>query len=561
METDTVETHGFMTPGMLPRMSPVSRVSDLPRDRYRQALLRLGWLLLFAGLLVRVERYLLQFPIWNDEAFVALNCVERDYAGLTEHLQFGQVVPILFLWGEHTVWRLLGPSECAMRLLPLLLGGAGLCLVWWLARRTSGSLVALLTVGILSVSMWPISMSSSVKPYSADLFCAVLLFAVAVNWLRRPERDGRMLLLAVLAPLAIMTSYPAVFVAGGISLALLPTVWRSAGFRGKVIFVLYNLLFIGSFLGHYALIGREQINPEKSVIHAYLLDVWQNGFPPANLLMGPLWWLDQQTGRMLAYPCGDSHGGSTATFILALVGCAVWWKRGQRTLLAMMLAPFALNLVAAILHKYPYGSCGRVSQHLAPASCLLAATGMAYLIERFSRSLRQQLHCAYCCAALLLVGLLGVAVSQARRPHRDDHSLWTRGVVRELTTHMRSGDQIVVFCEGELNQANGAVLWWYLRTQKHPVQWGGKLDSPVDTLPANGCVWVCDQRRGPQTAPRRSDIDLWARKSGRQVVNVVSWFLLPQGFGISVAERVDLYLCVPVGQPVERPFFSQWPKT
>ena len=34
-----------------------------------------------------------------------LNVLERDYAGLTEHLRYAQVAPLLFLWGEATAWR------------------------------------------------------------------------------------------------------------------------------------------------------------------------------------------------------------------------------------------------------------------------------------------------------------------------------------------------------------------------------------------------------------------------------------------------------------------------
>jgi hypothetical protein len=327
----------------------------------------------------------------------------------------------------------------------------------------------------------------------------------------------------------------------------------------KALFVLYNLLMAGSFVGHYVVIGREQINPAKSDIHAYLLKCWGDGFPPANPLKWPLWWLDLQTGRMMAYPCGDAHGGSGVTFVLFLVGCAVWWKTGRRQLLVLLLAPFALNLLAAFLHKYPYGSCGRVSQHLAPASCLLAGTGLAHLIERFTRSRRARLDCARLAAAVFLVVMVGIMVFQARRPHRDDDDgPWTRGVVRELMGRVKPGEPVVVFCE-ELSQANGAVLWWYLSTQKQPVTWAGALGSRLGPVPGKGCVWVCDQRRGAHPTPRQEAIDWWARQSGRQTVGVVSWLFQPRGFGIGAAHRVDVYLCAPPGQKVKMPLFSQWP--
>src|SRR5947208_1090679 len=77
-------------------------------------------LLLVLGVAQRLLRYLLRFPIWGDEAFICLNLMDRDYVGLTQPLRFDQVAPVLFLWGEAVVSRLLGGSELALRLLPVL---------------------------------------------------------------------------------------------------------------------------------------------------------------------------------------------------------------------------------------------------------------------------------------------------------------------------------------------------------------------------------------------------------------------------------------------------------
>src|SRR5438270_10018967 len=108
-----------------------------------------------------------------------------------DSLAFGQIVPLLFLCAERTFSLALGTSEAAMRLLPLAFGCASLGLLWLLARQTTSRLAAVLAVGMLAVAMWPVSMSCSVKPYSADLFWSLLLATLAVSWLRRPERWWR----------------------------------------------------------------------------------------------------------------------------------------------------------------------------------------------------------------------------------------------------------------------------------------------------------------------------------------------------------------------------------
>jgi hypothetical protein len=186
---------------------------------------------------------------------------------------------------------------------------------------------------------------------------------------------------------------------------------------------------------------------------------------------------------------------------------------------------------------------------------LLAGTGLAHLIERFSQSLYDRLWYARCWAATFLVLAVAVAVFQAHRPHRDDDDApWTRGIVRELTARVRPGDQVVVLCEKEYDRA---VLWWYLSTQNYPVAWGGRIDRA--RLAGDGRLWVCDHRRGPNAAPRRDLIGAWVQPFGRQVVGCVSWFTQPCDYGVDCATRWDLYLCARPGQKVEMPYFPQGP--
>ena len=91
-----------------------------------------------------------------------------------------------------------------------------------------------------------------------------------------------------------------------------------------------------------------------------------------------------------------------------------------------------MNFVAALLHKYPYGGCCRLSQHLAPAACLLAGLGLAAVVERVRQSPRYgryALRSAVGCLAL--VAAIGM-VRDLWRPFKDHDALWARNVVREL---------------------------------------------------------------------------------------------------------------------------------
>src|ERR1051325_8188791 len=191
-----------------------------------------------AGVAWRLLRYFLQFPIWGDEAFVCLNFVDRDYVGLLNHLRFHQIVPYLFLTAELAVYQCLGGSELAMRLVSLTAGLSSLWLFWRVCRQVLSPLAGMLAVGILAVSYFPVRHSCEVKAYAFDLFCSLILLLPAVSWLMNPARLRHLVWLAVLVPFAIAASYPAVFVAGAITLVLLPSIYRGGNWKARTFFEL-----------------------------------------------------------------------------------------------------------------------------------------------------------------------------------------------------------------------------------------------------------------------------------------------------------------------------------
>src|SRR5260370_8908647 len=89
-------------------------------------------------------------------------------SGLAERLRFDQVAPILFLWAQGVVYRLLGGTELALRLLPVLAGVASLFLFARLARLTFRPAAALLATRILPVSYYPVRPRSEPKPCPFD---------------------------------------------------------------------------------------------------------------------------------------------------------------------------------------------------------------------------------------------------------------------------------------------------------------------------------------------------------------------------------------------------------
>jgi hypothetical protein len=469
-------------------MSTVELRSSSPAESADHRLLQ-RWLLalLAIGLVWRLGRYLLQFPIWGDEAFICLNLVNQDYVGLTGPLRCGQVAPLLFLWGELSAFFCLGHSPLALRLLPFLAGIGGLLLTWRLAHLTLRPLARTLAVGFLAVAIWPVSMSTLIKPYSFDLLMASALLVCAVQWHQRQEHSIWLLLLALLTPIAVFSSYPIVFVAGGISLALLPAVWRRPEWRTKALFLVYNLLLFGSFLGNYLLVGLNQLDRESGSVNAFLQDYWAHGFPPQGAWAVARWFVMLNLGRLFAYPIGGSDGQSALTTLLFLVGLVVFWRRRQRALVVLFLTPFALGVVAAFLRRYPYGGCCRLSQHVAPIICILAGAGAAALLERIHSSVLRQRWTTAVCVLFALLGAGGLLIDIIR-PYRGEADLWTCQVVDDLVSRCKSNDQIILVTS---EMDTDAVLRWQLKRYELEgghVGWGGQMNE--ERLRTTGQVWI-----------------------------------------------------------------------
>jgi hypothetical protein len=464
-----------------------------PRD-YSRAVRRISLWLLALGVVLRIARYLLPSPIWGDEAMLAINIIDRDYRGLTQYLEHAQVAPVLFLWAERFALTLLGSQEWAMRFFPLLAGLGGLIFFWEFARRSVSPLAAGIGVGLLGVSIWPVSLASTLKPYSADLFWSALLLHLAVKWHRRPERLRPLVGLLLAVPFALAGSYPTVFVAGGISLYLLPIAWR-AGNGIRLLFGLYNLAMVGTFGLIFLTVGQSQVDPNLGPTGEFMRNYWRNGFPPGSLWELPLWLLDAHTGRMFAYPAGDSHGGSTLTAILFFIGVVWCWRNGHRPLLLVCLAPFGLTMLAAVMGKYPYAGCCRLTQHLAPAICLLTGVGIAAIIEKYAPRRSDRLLALRWCAGVFLLFGMGMQIQKCIQPDRDRICRFSKNFHRELAWHIGPNDRLVVLDTIGLD----ATTKWYLKRFGEQVRW---QPADPDLSSETQRVWVVTMWPGPTVRDR-----------------------------------------------------------
>jgi len=393
-------------------------VSALPADREpldAATVDRWVWCLLGLGLAARVLRFLLCFPLWDDECFLMVNLIDRRYDALMQPLDYHQVAPLLFLWAERTFIDWFGYNEYAMRAFSFLCGLSSLLLFRHVARRLLSGVAQVAAVGLFAVAYPCIRYSAEAKPYGSDLFAGLVLMALFIEWRRRPEAARFGWALTAVVPWLIGLSYPAAFVAGGLSLWMLPTLRRAARPAAWAAWVAFNVVLSASFLLFYLLATKAQSAAELP----FMTDFWRKSFPPlAEPWKLPLWFLDVHAGAWLSYPIGSTNGGSTITFLLILTALVAWRRTGRGALAAFCLLPLGLNLVAAAMHRYPYGGHVKLVHYAAGPICLMTGYGLTVALAWAARRKETLLPTFRRAAVAMAIIGLGVMVRDVCRPQK-----------------------------------------------------------------------------------------------------------------------------------------------
>lgn len=401
-----------------------------------------AWFFIVLGIGLRLFRFGMNFPLWGDEAFVAVNLIERGFRELAKPLDYGQICPILFLWIERAIILRLGVHEWSLRLFPLLCAVASVGLFYRVMSRFTKGTPVVLATAILAVSFHPIRHSAEVKPYASDLFVALVLMGLAFDWLRDRSRLRALCLLTLLSPFALALSHPAAFVLGGISLGLALPVARTRSLKTGFVFIAFNFVTLASFLILYKL-----VTSSHEMVHSYgLRAYWANSFPPVDSPLRLLIWLiDSHTGTMLAYPGGGKNGASTGTLLLCLVAVFVLVRERRGEIAVICLGPFALALVAAFLKRYPYGGEARQMQFLVPAICLLAGIGGARLIDKIKQIHKRMNVYGFVAVVLIVIGVVPL-VLDSRHPYRRLYDRQARDFAKGFWSAQEREAEVACLC-------------------------------------------------------------------------------------------------------------------
>jgi hypothetical protein len=347
------------------------------------------WLLVAAGVALRLHEYLRNRSLWWDEAALALNVILRAYPDLARPLDYNQTAPLGFLIASHALAQSAGTTEPILRLIPLVCAVASLILFAVLAHRMLDAPAAWIATGLFAVAEPLIHYATEFKPYAVDVLVAVGTAFVTVVVLERRRRRQPLHLLAAASAaggaIAVWFSHPSVFILAGGAGAAAYEVARERRWSVVGVIAVVCGIWLLSFAGAYVVSVRE------AAANRYLHDFWSARVPyegaptggaflpvptsPAGLRRLARWSM-QSAFAIFRDPGGIYFQGVAA--LACVVGVATLLR--SRTAEALLvLLPVALTLLASALEAYPF--CCRVLLFLTPLLYLAIAAGAAALMK------------------------------------------------------------------------------------------------------------------------------------------------------------------------------------
>ncbi len=416
-----------------------SPAGELARISWVSGSIAIGLVLL--GTAFRVLRYSANRPLWLDEAALAINLRNRSFLGLTQPLDWGQGAPIGFLWIEKLVVIIAGPSELAMRFVPLVAGILALPFFFLLCRRLFGTLTANVALALFAIAEAFIYYSSEVKQYSTDSLIAICLVLTCLE----AARSGRVACfwgLGLGGIFAIFFSHPAIFVLGSIVLYLFilgRSTRRELTWPSVILALVWGLFT----LINYALFLRGLLKAEQGLVDANAYGF--TPFPPhdvndlkwyfSNFLYTFKFIFSHPSG--VGEPIGVGIPISGLAAALAVIG-AVSIAHEQKPTLILLLGPLILVLIAAALRKYPY--IGRLILFLMPLIIMLIAAGIT-APEHGSTREKLRLDRIVMFTILILFPFLAALNGVLKPPISED----VRPVLAYMNTHQKPGDLVYLY--------------------------------------------------------------------------------------------------------------------
>ena len=390
----------------------------------------LSWLLIVIGVVLRCRIFFACRSLQADEARLALNILDRSFAALFKPLAESYGAPVGFLIAEKTITLFFGIHEHSFRVLPLLEGILSLVFLFFISRKILPGRAVPIAIAFFSLSSSSILYTSVMKQYSGDVFWSLLLLWIAIVLKQRHPTTGLLLIWTLCGVVAILMSYPVIFILAGYGLALICFEWSEGNSSNAIKLAAVAGVWLAVFAMVYFLFSSHLSSDE------FLLTVWRNGFLPRPFApMKAAVWLLRAPFRVFR----DSNIGLSPWWLSIIgfgFGC-VWLFSKNRRILFLFLAPMFFALLAAVLQKYPYS--GRMILFIEPTCMIMIAAGTEFIWEC---KFRGSSIFAFMIAIALILNPTQRAISAFLNPYDGEE---TRQLLDHILQNGKEGDSLYIY--------------------------------------------------------------------------------------------------------------------
>jgi hypothetical protein len=381
-------------------------------------------------------------PLWLDEAMLGLNIASKSFGELARPLDYDQSAPLLYLWLERLVVSIAGVGERSLRTIPFV---AGVLLVpgtWLVMRRVAGVTAAALATVLVALSVTLISFTAEAKQYGVDPLATLLALWFAVRVMALPGDDRRWIALGFAGVVALLLSQPAVFVLGGVVLALaVESRVGNASMRRRIVplAAVWACVFAVLYVTAYRAAAQSP----------YMRHFWEGTFLDPT---APDFFKRVELFTIAAFSApvlmGSTLGNGAIVAIVWLLGVAELWRR-SRAMATLLGAPLVLAAGACALGSYAV--MDRLFLFAAPLTLTALAVVIAALIDRARVERRAHALVAACIGIAAIVGPVVV-----RRVTQPVFYAVGKQVIADIDS-MSKGDAVYV-------AARSFPLWVYYTT-------------------------------------------------------------------------------------------------
>lgn len=329
-------------------------------------------LLVFTGVVLRIITWNLGRNLVIDEANVARNIAECNFAQLTQPLKYEQYAPPVFLWMEKLATLLFGFGERSLWLYPLLCGIGATYVLYKIARQVMPDSGVWLTTGLFALGFFYVAYSCTLKQYMPDAFVGLLLILVALKTPLTGEKRLRFTgIWALAGSLAIWSSMPSVFVLAGIGAYYSWSLLKERKWSVFVALLPIFALWLVQFICYYLAILQPQA--ESDYLQNYHRDFFLHLLPASAAE-----WEHNITRlyEIVGYMGGWTVVAMGLNLLLLFTGFILLARKHVAQFL-LLIIPVIAVLFAAAFHKFSL--IERVIMFLYPLLLLFVGYGFAQL--------------------------------------------------------------------------------------------------------------------------------------------------------------------------------------